>query len=257
MTTLKGKRPVLVAHRGYSGRYPENSLLSYQAAYTHGARYMELDLQMTKDFVPVLHHDVSLQRMAGADLDVRSVDVDQFKQYSASYKERFGDEFDDNSFTTFGEFCQWLQHNPDITIFVEIKQESLEQFGLQVFMDEVYQRIVEAKIENQCVIISFNHLVIEYSRKLSPMRVGWVLPKWEEANKKILEKLEPDFIFCDKNFLPEDDNDIWTGSWQWAIYNLDDVESAIAMANRGFSFLETNQIGTLMADQQLSSRTSL
>ena len=254
MTKLKGKRPVLVAHRGYSGRYPENSLLSYQAAYMHGAKYMELDLQMTKDLVPVLHHDVSLKRMAGVDLDVRSINEDQFKNYSASYKERFGNEFNDNSFTTFTQFCDWLKQHPDVTIFVEIKQQSLDHFGLQVFIDEVYQCIVEAEVENQCVIISFNRLAVEYSRKLSPMRVGWVLPKWQKKNKKIVQKLAPDFMFCDKNFLPKDDKDIWIGSWQWAIYNLDDVESAIAMANRGFAFLETNQIGTLLADKQLANR---
>lgn len=254
MAKLKYERPILVAHRGYSGRYPENTLLSYQAAYTYGARYMELDLQMTSDHVPVLHHDVSLQRMAGVDLDVQSITSEQFKTYRASYPERFGDEFRDNSFTTFSEFCYWLKENSDVTIFVEIKQDSIETFGLQVFMDEVYRNIVDANVENQCVIISFNHLVVEYSRKISPMRVGWVLPEWSTANKKILTSLKPDFMFCDKNFLPTNDGDIWSGSWQWAIYNLDDVESAIEMTNRGITFLETNQIGKLLADPQLSDR---
>lgn len=254
MAQLIGKRPVLIAHRGYSGRYPENTLLSYQAAYTHGAKYMELDLQMTNDCVPVLHHDVSLKRMAGIDLDIWDVSSVQLQNYKASYAERFGDEFSDNSFTTFSEFCNWLQLHPDVTIFVEIKQNSIDQFGLQVFMDEVYRQIVAANVENQCVIISFNHLVVEYSRKISPMRVGWVLPKWYEANKKILQKLKPDFMFCDKHFLPASDEEIWSGSWQWAIYNLDDVDSAIVMANRGMTFLETNQIGTLLSDKQLSNR---
>lgn len=254
MAKLKYERPILIAHRGYSGRYPENTLLSYEAAYTYGARYMELDLQMTSDSVPVLHHDVSLKRMAGVDLDVRNVTVDQFKEYRASYTERFGDEFNDNLFTTFKEFCRWLKQNNDVTIFVEVKQESIEYFGLQVFMDEVYRNIIDENVEGQCVIISFNHLVVEYSRKISPMRVGWVLPKWENNNHSKLKKLKPDFMFCDKNFLPNDDEDIWAGSWQWAIYNLDDVDSAIAMANRGISFLETNQIGNLLADKRLSNR---
>jgi len=61
---------MLIAHRGYSGRYPENTLLAYEAAYQHGARYMELDLQLSSDCVPILHHDVSLKRMSGIDLDI-------------------------------------------------------------------------------------------------------------------------------------------------------------------------------------------
>jgi len=254
MGKLRGAAPVLVAHRGYSGRYPENTLLAYQAAYQHGARYMELDLQMTADRVPVLHHDVSLKRMGGIDIDVRDITAKRFKTLRASYPERFSDEFKDNEFTSFKLFCKWLVDNSDVTIFVEIKQESIDRFGIPVFMDEVYKRIVKTGVENQCVIISFNHEVVEYTRKISSMRVGWVLPKWSDNNREILEKLKPDFIFCNKNYLPSNDEHIWSGSWQWAIYNLDDVNSAIAMANRGIPFLETNQVGTLMQNDELANR---
>ena len=253
---LKCKPPILVAHRGYSGRYPENTLLAYEAAYEYGARYMELDLQLTRDRVPVLHHDVSLQRLAGVEVDVLDIKGKYFKSLTAAYPERFGDEFKENSFTTFRKYCNWLARFDDVTTFVEIKQESIDNFGVPVVVDEVSRRINKAKVENQCVIISFNDEVVEYTRKISSMRVGWVLPRWNEVNRITLEKLQPDFMFVDKSFLPVLDENIWQGSWQWAVYNLDDVNSAIEMANRGFKFLETNQIGTLMADDSLSNRQS-
>jgi len=69
-----------------------------------------------------------------------------------------------------------------------------------------------------------------------------------------VEQLKPDFLFCDRELLPRNDENIWRGSWQWAIYNLDDVNSAIEMANRGMPFLETNQIGTLMSNDALANR---
>ena len=84
---LRVAAPILVAHRGYSGRYPENTLLAYQAAYQYGARYMELDLQLTSDRVPVLHHDASLLRMAGIDDDVRDIKAKHFKSMRAAYRE--------------------------------------------------------------------------------------------------------------------------------------------------------------------------
>lgn len=254
MSKLKGTPPVLVAHRGYSGRYPENTLLSYEAAYEHGARHMELDLQMTRDLVPVLHHDDSLQRMAGIDLDVRDIKAKQFKSFKASYPGRFEKEFEDNLFTTFRAFCKWLKLHSDVTIFVEIKQESIDRFGIPLFMDEVHKRILKSEVEDQCVIISFNEEVVEYSRKISSMRTGWVLPKWTDENQEIARALKPEFMFCDKAILPARDEQIWPGSWQWAVYNLDDVSSAIDMANRGIPFLETNQIGTLMHDNELANR---
>lgn len=250
---LIGTPPTLVAHRGYSGQYPENTLLAYQAAYEQGARFMELDLQMTSDNEPVLHHDISLQRMAGIDLDVREISTDRFKTYNANYGERFLEEYSDNTFTTFAEFCTWLKSHPGVTIFVEMKQDSINHFGLEIFMDRVYQCIADANVEKQCVIISFNHKVIAYSRALSSMPIGWVLPRWSEINLDIAKQTNPEYLFCDKNFLPSEDEDIWPGDWQWAIYNLDDVESAIKMANRGIPILETNQIGTLLAADELKS----
>lgn len=254
MSKLEGTAPILIAHRGYSGRYPENSLLAFEAAYQHGARYVELDLQMTGDQVPVLHHDQTLARMAGVDLDVRDIKVRQFKALKASYAARFGTEFADNSLTTFRRFCKWLKQHPDVNAFVEIKAESLERFGTPLFLDEVYRRIVEEGVDQQCIIISFVVDVIEYTRKVSSMRIGWVLPAWTDENQHAAEILKPDFLFCDKAILPVRDEAVWKGDWQWAIYNLDDVSSAIAMANRGFGFLETNQIGTLLQSAELANR---
>ncbi len=248
MHKLTTTPPTLVAHRGYSGSYPENTLLSYQAAYDCGARFMELDLQLTNDNVPVLQHDQSLLRMAGVDIDIRDIEATQLTSLRASYPDRFGYQFSDNTFTTFEVFCEWLKQHPDVTIFVEIKQESIDRVGVAVFVDETLKRIETADVGLQCVMISFNQEVIRYTRTQSAMCVGWVLPKWDDKHKEILESLEPDFLFCDKNALPEDDIDIWQGDWWWAIYNLDDVESAIKMANRGMPYLETNEIGTLIAD---------
>ena len=252
MNKLTSSRPILVAHRGYSGRYPENTLLAYQAAYEHGARYMELDLQMTHDLVPVFHHDISLLRMAGIDLDVRDISIERLQSFKASYSERFADEFTGNTFSTLREFLQWLKQDSQVITFIEIKQESIDRFGLEVFVDQVHDQINDIQVASQCVIISFNNMVVEYSRKLSPIRTGWVLPKWNDENQRVLERLKPDFLFCDRNFLPDEDENIWRGSWQWAIYNLDDVSSAIEMANRDIPFLETNQIGTLLSDKQLA-----
>jgi len=251
---LIGKPPVLVAHRGYSGRYPENTLLAYEAAYTHGARYMELDLQLSSDQVPIVHHDASLMRMSGVDQDIRDTKAKHIKAMKASYPDRFGDEFSDNPFSTFKKFCKWLKAHPDVTVFVEIKQESIDRFGIPVFMDEVHKRILSTGVELQCVIISFNPEALEYSRKISSMRIGWVLPVWNDETHQRLQELKPEFTFCDTQSLPSNDQDIWQGPWQWAIYNLDDVPSAIAMANRGMGFLETNQIGTLMSHDGLANR---
>lgn len=248
---LNHEPPVLIAHRGYSGRYPENTLLAYQAAYQHGARHMELDLQLTADAVPVLHHDPSLWRMAGVEQDIRETKCKHFKSLNASYPARFDDEYADNQFTTFRKYCKWLKRHPDVKTFVEIKQESIDHFGIPLFIDEVVKRINKSEVQEQCVIISFNHKALDYTRKVSSLQTGFVLPEWDQKTKQIAQAEGYQYLFASTKQMPVADQDIWRGVWQWAIYNLDDVDSAIAMANRGISMLETNQIGTLMADPRL------
>ena len=46
------------AHRGFSGKYPENTMLAFKKALEAGADGIELDVQMTKDGqVVVIHYD--------------------------------------------------------------------------------------------------------------------------------------------------------------------------------------------------------
>ncbi len=51
------KRPIIIAHRGLSGEYPEHTLAGYRAAIDAGADYIEPDLVLTRDGVLVARHE--------------------------------------------------------------------------------------------------------------------------------------------------------------------------------------------------------
>ena len=55
-----GGRPLILAHRGSSGLYPEHSEAAYKAAYLSGADFIETDLVLSKDGVLIACHDVTL-----------------------------------------------------------------------------------------------------------------------------------------------------------------------------------------------------
>ena len=58
-----GVRPVeIIAHRGYSAVAPENTMAAVEAALAAGADAVELDVHVTRDGVPVLFHDPTLDR---------------------------------------------------------------------------------------------------------------------------------------------------------------------------------------------------
>ena len=50
------------AHRGYSGRYPENTMLAFKEAEKTGCYGIELDVQLTKDGEVVIIHDERVDR---------------------------------------------------------------------------------------------------------------------------------------------------------------------------------------------------
>lgn len=49
-------RPQVVGHRGFKGKYPENSLSAFKGAVESGTDAIELDLALSKDGVVVISH---------------------------------------------------------------------------------------------------------------------------------------------------------------------------------------------------------
>lgn len=57
---LAGAEPLVIAHRGASGYLPEHTLEAKSSAHALGADYLEQDLVLTKDNVPIVVHDIYL-----------------------------------------------------------------------------------------------------------------------------------------------------------------------------------------------------
>jgi glycerophosphoryl diester phosphodiesterase len=58
--------PLIIAHRGASTEKPENTLAAFRRALALGVDGIELDVQVTRDGVPVVFHDDALRRLTGA-----------------------------------------------------------------------------------------------------------------------------------------------------------------------------------------------
>lgn len=58
--TLDGQQPQVIAHRGYSGLYPEQTQMAYEKAIEAGADMIELDMHMTRDCQLVARHNAWL-----------------------------------------------------------------------------------------------------------------------------------------------------------------------------------------------------
>lgn len=66
MAPRPGHRVTVVAHRGDPYVHRENTLPSVRSALHKGADVVEVDVRLTRDGVPVLLHDATLERLWGA-----------------------------------------------------------------------------------------------------------------------------------------------------------------------------------------------
>ena len=150
----KIKRPWVVAHRGYRGKYPENTASAFDAAIGAGADMIELDVCMTKDRVPVVIHDKTLQRTTDGHGLVSKFTLSKLKKLDAG--RWFSPEFEGESIPTLEEIL--MQIRGKILVNIEIKPESFESNDPADAIEKQICRMVEnfGMIES-VLISSFEH----------------------------------------------------------------------------------------------------
>jgi len=77
--------PIVFAHRGASGYFPENTILAFAEAIESGTNYIETDAHLTKDDIPILHHDENLKDTTGKDKLIGELTYDEIKKLDAGF----------------------------------------------------------------------------------------------------------------------------------------------------------------------------
>lgn len=79
---------LIYAHRGLSGRYPENTLLAFREALAAGVDGIELDVHVTADGIPVVTHDRDVARTTGGSGNVDEMQLAALQVLDAGAGER-------------------------------------------------------------------------------------------------------------------------------------------------------------------------
>jgi glycerophosphoryl diester phosphodiesterase len=140
------KKAIVIAHRGYHGmrgRFPENTLAAVKQAYEKRFRYVEVDLRMTKDNVPIIFHDDWLGYVTDYPIvDNTNVSTkteentwNSIKDYK--YRSRYWDgtykaannagnqylrlgEITEEKFNSFSQVCDYIS-GKDMMLYLDIK----------------------------------------------------------------------------------------------------------------------------------------
>lgn len=238
----------LVAHRGQPLSFPENSLEGFTHAVESGASYVETDIHLTADGIPVLSHDANLLKLTGKQIIVSDHNYEVIKDMPAGFKERFDDQFEHCRVATLNQFVDLMKKWPNVTCFIELKAAALNYFG-----PKAVDIIVEAlhDIQSQCVLISFEYDALSYAKSKYDLPIGWVLPEWSEENRNKAKELSPRYLFVDGDICPEDKTDVWTGSWEWAVYTVNKAEGVEHFAGLGIELIETDRYSELEKESDI------
>lgn len=154
-------KPTVIAHRGWSSRYPENTLIAFEKALELPIDGLEFDLRRTADGEIVLSHEVNVDLHSNGSGLIKDMTLKQLKQLDFGLKK--GEEFAGTRIPEFNEFIEMVcNKRPDIWLAVELKEDD-EDLARRVF------KILEDKgFQDHCSIISFQSNMLRAAKKYAP-----------------------------------------------------------------------------------------
>lgn len=152
--------PKVIAHRGASGDAPENTLAAIRLAATAGATWIEIDVNITRDGIPVLHHDDDVTRCSdGQGLVIEKTWQELQCLDSGSW---FDEKYRAEPICTLDQ-CLDLVAELGLSVNIEIKPCS----GWEIPATEAIAECLKQRKElPEIVISSFSHVALQHSANL-------------------------------------------------------------------------------------------
>lgn len=149
------------SHRGYSHKYPENTMHAFIGAVKAGTHSIELDIAMTKDEKIVVIHDFSIERVSNGEGYVEQMTLAELRQYD--YGVKFAPEFAGTEISELREVLLWAVKN-NLGLIVEVKQRRNHQRFAEVLAD----LLNETHSTEHVLLLGFNHRLINKVKHLLP-----------------------------------------------------------------------------------------
>ena len=164
----------IFAHRGFSGYYPENTMLAFQkVAEETVADGIELDIQLTKDGEIVIMHDEMLDRTTNGSGWLKDHTLEELKMLSVGVNVK--GFFPRQTIPTLREYFTWLKTTKLITN-IELKTSYFEYEGIE---EKLIAMVKEFGLEDQIWYSSFNHYTVARIKKLMPeAKCGLLTDTW-------------------------------------------------------------------------------
>lgn len=151
------------AHRGFSGEYPENTMLAFRKAVEAGADGVELDVQFTRDKEVVIIHDETVDRTTDGSGEVESFTYSELSKFNAYG--RFQGKYDFQHIPTLREYFEFITPIDGFMTNIELKTGINEYPGIE---KAVLRLIDEFDLRERIIISSFNHFSVQRFKSIAP-----------------------------------------------------------------------------------------
>lgn len=187
------------AHRGFSGKYPENTMLAFKKAEEVGCYGIELDVQLTKDDEIVIMHDETIDRTTSGTGNIRDYTYQELCLVDCYGK--FEGEYDFQRIPTLREYLTWVKDTGLVTN-IELKNSVYYYEHLE---EKVIDMVREFQMEDRVIFSSFNLVSINKCKKMLPeVPMGYLMEARMDNMGFFTEENGVEYYHPDKNFLTEE-----------------------------------------------------
>lgn len=171
-----GQKPFIWAHRGASGLAPENTMAAFALAEQVGADGIELDVHLSRDGIPVIMHDETLDRTTDGHGAVADVLLRELRELDAG--SWFAPVFNDEPVPTLADVLAWVGDRMRLNI--EIKSAQAGRAVLDLLTEFPRARVL---------VSSFRHDLLLAMRQWAPeLPIGFLIDSrfWRVALKRAI-----------------------------------------------------------------------
>jgi glycerophosphoryl diester phosphodiesterase len=185
----------IIAHRGNKRYTPENTMAAFISASTYPIDGIEFDLQWTKDKIPVVIHDPTIDRTTNGRGAVREFTLHELKQFDAG--SFFQEQFRGEKIPSFTEVLEWAA-NFTFDLHVELKQQTALP---EDFVKSCLKEIENYKVAHRTIISSFHHSYLsEVKRQNSEIKTAFLTKVPVFRAVSYAKKIQADAIHIRHNF---------------------------------------------------------
>lgn len=164
----------IYAHRGFSGKYPENTMLAFEKAIEAGAEGIEFDVHLIKDDSLVIMHDETIDRTTDGKGCIKDYTFDELQKFDASAG--FKGVYGENRIPKLRDYFELVKDIPDFMTNIEMKTGRFEYPTIE---EKVIAMIEEYNLQDKIIISSFNHYTVMRCRSINPeIKTGYLTGDW-------------------------------------------------------------------------------